>query len=113
MKALQKLAPIAWWLFRTAILLFFLARYAQAFLHVDFSSANFYISIIFLLSAVLLFIGGFYKNGNLARIGGLLLFLISIYEAYHNSSPLVGYAFSQYLLLSAIGLLFLTRKENI
>ncbi|HUX53751.1 MAG TPA: hypothetical protein VMV56_05015 [Williamwhitmania sp.] len=113
MKALQKLAPMAWWLFRIAILLFFLARYGQAVLQIDFNSASFYISAIFLLSAVLLFIGGFYKNGNLARIAGLFLFLVSIYEAYHNSSPLIGFAFSQYLLLSAIGLLFLTRKENI
>ena len=112
MKALQRLAPMAWWLFRTAILLFFLARYGQAVLHIDFSSASFYISTIFLLSAILLFIGGFYKNGDMAKVAGLVLFLVSVYEAYHNSTPLIGFAFSQYLLLSAIGLLFLTRKEN-
>lgn len=113
MKTLQKLAPMTWWLFRITILLFFLARYGQAVLHIDLGSAGFYISALFLLSAIMLFIGGFYKNGNLSRIAGFLLFLFSAYEAYHNSSPLMGYSFSQYALMAAIGLIFLTRKENI
>jgi|GEM_PF-836303 hypothetical protein len=113
MKALQKMAPLSWWLFRITILIFIFARYNQAIRQFDFNSATFYISALFLLSASLIVIGGFYKKGTLARVSGFLLIVVSAYEAYLNSTPLFGYTFSQYAMLCAIGLIFLTRKENI
>jgi len=113
MKFLQKHSPLAWWLLRTSILLFVVMRYIQSIKGLNVSSFMFYISLLFVVSSLMIFVGGFYKKGVLARVGGLILCLISGYQGFINIHAGLDYNLSMFALLASIGLVFLTRKDNV
>ncbi|WP_125869816.1 hypothetical protein [Williamwhitmania taraxaci] len=112
MKFLHKFASVAWWLLRSSILLFVVLRYLQPLRGMNFSSISFYVSLFFIASALLIFIGGFYKQGGLARAGAFLLCLVGGYSIFMNINSSLDYL-SILILLTSIGLVFLTRKDNV
>ena len=112
MKFLQKLSSVAWWLLRSSLLLFVVLRYFQPLKGLNFSSISFYIPLLFVASTLLIFIGGFYKQGVVARVGAFLLCIVGGYSIFINIHSSFDYL-STIILLSSIGFIFLTRKENI
>ena len=113
MKFFQKLSPAAWWLLRTSILFFVVMRYIQSLKGLNVSSFMFYISLLFVVSSLMIFIGGFYKKGVMARVGALILCSVSGYQGFINIHAGFDYNLSMFALLASIGLVFLTRKDNI
>ena len=111
MKFLQSLSKAAWWLLRSSILFFVIIRYFNALKGLNFRSISFYIALTLVVSTIMIFVGGFYKQGVLARVGALFLCIAGGYLTFVNIHAPFDYL-SMIILLTSIGFVFLTRKEN-
>ena len=111
MKFFQKLSTIAWWLLRTSVLFFIIIRYFDTIKVLNFRSYSFYIALTLVISVIMIFVGGFYKQGTLARVGALFLCIAGGYLIFVNIHAPFEYL-SMLILLTTIGFVFLTRKEN-
>ncbi len=112
MKFFQKLSPVAWWLLRASVLIFIILRYFNTTKTLNLSSASFYIALTFIVAAVMILVGGFYKQGTLTRVGAMLLCIVGGYLIFVNIHASTDYL-SLLILLTSIGFVFLTRKENV
>jgi uncharacterized membrane protein len=108
MKPLKGLYPIAAWLMRFAVVFFVLTRYWNTFTHFNMQSVMFYVSALFIVFTVLLFVGGFLHKSNLTVISSLVLILVTGYHAFLNIESKLDHNFAVYVLLGSIFVYFLT-----
>ncbi len=106
MKPIKKLRPLAIWLMRIAVLLFVLLAYHEEFTAFNFQSVTFYLSTVFLLFVILLFIGGFLKSQKLTVISALILILATGYHAFLNLQSGFDYNFGVYVVLGSVFVYF-------
>jgi hypothetical protein len=110
MKPLKNLEIVSLWLLRIGIVFLFIAMYGKSVDNLAFDNYRWVINMVYLLSSVLLFVGGFLKKSTLTIICGLLIAGISIYQMV----PIVADGrisffdptLFQYLTLTGLGLLF-------
>jgi hypothetical protein len=79
MKPITVALKVANWLFRGSILIFLVLFYYEKIIVVNFKNFNDVLVFVYLLSALLLFIGGFLSKPTLTIISGLLIFLCTLY----------------------------------
>ncbi len=79
MKPITAALKVANWLFRGSILIFLLLFYYEKIIVVNFRNFNDVLVFVYLLSALLLFIGGFLSKPTLTIISGVLIFLCTLY----------------------------------
>lgn len=108
MKPFKGLYPLAAWLMRFAVVFFVLTRYWNTFTHFNMQSVMFYVSALFIVFTVLLFVGGFLHKSNLTVISSLVLILVTGYHAFFNIESKLDYNFAVYVLLGSIFVYFLT-----
>jgi len=107
MKPVKLLRPLAIWLMRIAVLLYALLAYLEIFTTFNFQSVTFYLSGIFLLFTLLLFVGGFLKSSKVTVISSLVLILATGYHAFLNLQSGFDYNFGVYVVLGSIFVYFL------
>jgi hypothetical protein len=79
MKPITAALPIANWIFRGSILIYLLLLYFDKIVVVNFKNFGDVMYFVYVLSGLLLFIGGFLSKPTLSIITGVLLFLCTIY----------------------------------
>jgi hypothetical protein len=79
MKPITVALKIANWLFRGSILIYLLLFYFDKIVVVNFKNFTDVLFFVYVLSALLLFIGGFLSKTTLTIISGVLLFLCTMY----------------------------------
>ncbi len=79
MKPLKGLIPFAMWLLRLTIMLFILSVFFETVKTFSFHGIYYFVALIFVIAAGLLFAGGFMKQQTMTVFSGLLIFLLSIY----------------------------------
>jgi hypothetical protein len=79
MKPITAALPIANWIFRGSILIYLLLLYFDKIVVVNFKNLGDVMYFVYVLSGLLLFIGGFLSKPTLSIITGVLLFLCTIY----------------------------------
>ncbi len=79
MKPITAALPIANWIFRGSILLFLILTYYEKIIVVNFKNFGDVMFFVYVLSGLLLFIGGFLSKPTLSIISGVLLFLCTLY----------------------------------
>ncbi len=94
------------WILRTALFIFIFLLFIESFKTLNFSKKDFYISSIFILSGIFLFIGGFSSKHTLTVVSGALLTVLSIYKIFMVFSGTLNIAIASYLLVLAIGFYF-------
>lgn len=110
MKPLKNLELAALWLLRIGIVFLFIAMYGKTIDNWAFDNYRWIINMVYLLSSVSLFIGGFLRKSTVTIISGLIVALISIYQivpivADGNISFFDPTLF-QYFTLAGLGMLF-------
>lgn len=110
MKPLKNLELAAMWLLRIGIVFLFIAMFGKTIDNWAFDNYRWIINMVYLLSSVSLFIGGFLRKSTVTIISGLIVALISIYQivpivADGNISFFDPTLF-QYLTLAGLGMLF-------
>jgi len=112
MKPVKQLRLFAIWLMRIAALLYVILAYLEIFATFNFGSITFYLSGIFLLFTLLLFIGGFLKSSNLTVISSLVLILATGYHAFLNLQAGFDYNFGVFVILGSIFVYFLANGNS-
>jgi hypothetical protein len=79
MKPISAALPIANWIFRGSILLYLLLLYFDKIIVVNFRSFSEVMYFVYVLSGLLIFIGGFLTKPTLSIISGIVLFLCTLY----------------------------------
>ncbi|MBQ2025883.1 MAG: hypothetical protein II215_05390 [Paludibacteraceae bacterium] len=110
MKPLKNLEIVSLWLLRIGIVFLFIALYGKQVDNLAFDNYRWVINMVYLLSSVLLFIGGFLRKSTLTIICGLLIAGISIYQMV----PIVADGrisffdptLFQYIVMTGVGMLF-------
>jgi hypothetical protein len=113
MRPFRSASGLAVWILRAATFLLILSIYWTTVEQLNFKSFYFYIATIYTVFGALLFIGGLFSKHTITVLSGLILFIISIYEIFHfYQGSLLNSGLASYLLLSAIGLFFLSRGNK-
>jgi len=107
MKPVQILRPLAVWLMRLAAALFVLLAYWETFTLFNLQNVTFYVSAIFLVFTLLLFIGGFLRSHRLTVLSALVLVLVTGYHSFLILKSGLDYNFGVYVVLGSIFVYFL------
>jgi len=108
MKPFKILFNFSTWLMRLAVLFFVITRYWESFTLFNFKSVLFYVSLVFILFGILLFIGGFLKKERLTVMSSLILILVTGYHAFLNLQSGIDYNFAVFVILGSIFFYFLS-----
>lgn len=79
MKPISAALPIANWIFRGSILVFLILTYLDKIIVVNFKSFGDVMFFVYVLSGLLLFIGGFLSKPTLSIISGVMMVLCTLY----------------------------------
>ncbi len=107
MKPWTSFYDVAKWVLRIAILMVVFTKFYDTFMDFELNAFEFYISAVYVVFGVLLFIGGFLSKPNLTVISGLLLLLPSIYMAVKSFDGITE-TFALNVLLGGVALFFFT-----
>ncbi len=108
MRPFKRLFPLASWLMRFAVVFFVMTSYWKTFAHFNFQSVMFYVSAIYVIFSILLFIGGFLHKGNLTTLAAFILVLVTGYHAFLNLESKLDHNFAVYVVLGSVFVYFLT-----
>lgn len=108
MKPIKVLSPLATWLMRFAVAFFVLTTYWNTFSHFNLHSVMFYVSALFIVFGVLLFVGGFLNKGNLTVLSSLILVLVTGYHSFLNLESKLDHNFAVFVVLGSIFVYFLS-----
>lgn len=110
MKPITAALKIANWVFRGSILLYLVLFYFETIKVVNFSSFKDVLCFVYVISGLLLFIGGFLSKPTLSIISGVVLFLCTMYFMFtHFPNDFTRgelISFLVYLWPAGIGLYF-------
>lgn len=108
MRPAKNLFPLATWLMRIAVVLFVFTNYWEVFTFFNFKSVMFYVSALFILFSVLLFIGGFLYKSGLSVFSSLILILVTGYHSFLNLESNFDHNFAMFVVLGSIFVFFFT-----
>jgi hypothetical protein len=114
MKPIRNFESISKWIIRFAVAAYIISLYYSDFMTFNFKSAVYLVNLAYVISALLLFIGGFQKNAVLTIIFGLFVSLISAYKVYVSYSMygLFSPHVFLFLMLVGVGLLFASEGNS-
>jgi len=110
MKPWKSLSGIAVWIMRLSVVLFIYTRFFGIFMQFNLQERSFYIATAFLLSGLLLLLGGFLRQ-SLTVIAGLALVILAglqIFLQFNWITP----SLALWLLFGSVGLYFLTNGNK-
>ena len=110
MKPLKNIEPLAKWVLRISVLLVLGSTYYKQIQSFNYENIEYIINMLFLLTAALLVLGGMQKKPTLTLISAIFLTLISIYKIYGTyHGNFLQTSMYEYLMLSGVGLFFLSK----
>ena len=110
MEPLKSLIPLAKWLLRIAMGLMVYSIYFHTFREFDVKSVSWFLSLLALLFAVFLLVGGFMKKNSLTVVSGMILFLVSLLMIFMGDIDIQGVI--RNVPPAAIGFYFMARGNR-
>ena len=108
MKPFKSGAVIAAWLLRITILFFVYEHFFKGFPGFDLKSFTFYVHSLYILSSVLLLVGGLIQKPALTVLAGLVIFVLPIVQLIHFFPKDILSDIMLYLLPLSAGFYFFT-----
>jgi hypothetical protein len=112
MKPFKSLQFIAIWLLRIALLAVLFRIYFSSLSTLNFTNLSFYISVIMLLCAVLVIVGGLFSKPALTVLPGLIISLISFYKLIISFNGIIDSFLIEHLIPLAISFYFFTNGND-
>lgn len=112
MKPIKALFLFSNWLMRLAILFFAVMRYWETLTFFNYKSVMFYVSLLFIVFAFLLFVGGFLKKERLTVLSALVLILVTGYHSFLNFESGIDQNFAVFVVLGSVLFYFLSSGNN-
>ena len=112
MKPIKALLLFSNWLMRLAVLFFVVMRYWETLTFLNYKSVMFYVSLLFIVFAFLLFIGGFLKKERLTVLSSLVLIIVTGYHSFLNFESGIDQNFAVFVVLGSVLFYFLSTGNN-
>jgi len=112
MKPFKSGSVAAAWLLRLTLLWFVYEHYYKGLPEFDPKSFSFYLHAAYLVSALLLLVGGFLKKPAMTVISGLIIFILPVAQLIHGFPKDIMPVILIYLLPMAIGSYFFTNGNG-
>jgi len=108
MKPLKSLYPFALWVLRLAVIILVYLLFFNTVYAFDYKHLPFFVALVFIAGAALLFIGGFSNKHTLTIIAAFLLFISSAYRLIMTFSLRPDVHFASVFLIMGVALFFIT-----
>jgi len=116
MKPIKNLESLSKWLLRFAVAAYLLTSFFFTLKTFDFGNVNYLINFAFVLSAVLLFFGGFQKSQTMTIVSGIALAVLAVYKAYPLVDGINSLIYNSliyiYLTIIAIAVFFISKGNS-
>lgn len=115
MKPIKNFESLSKWTLRFALAAYIICLYLNEAKAFDFKSLNYIINVAYIVSAVLLLLGGLAKGATLTLISGAFISVISVYKMYLSFSVAGGFMYPAgylFLIIFGIGLFFLSKGNS-
>lgn len=112
MKPLKSTKGLVNWMLRLSLSMVFIWISIPVVLNVNLDSPDFYIALVELIFAGLLFIAGFLTKHTLTVLSGLVLFIIGIYLIISGWSSKLDALFFNNLLKTSVALYFVSNGNR-
>lgn len=110
MKPLKNLELTSLWLLRIGIVFLFIAMYGKMVDNWAFDNYRWIINMVYLLSSISLFIGGFIRKSTVTIISGIIIAIISICQIIpivaDGKISFFDPTLFQYIVMTGVGMLF-------
>ncbi len=112
MKPIKALLPFSRWLLRICVLAWVILQNMKTLQTLDVHSQGFYISLAFIVFAILLFAGGFSSKPGLTVISAIFLTLLFIYKIYLGFAPVVTETVVVSFVFLAVSIYFMSSANK-
>jgi len=109
MKPLKSAQPLAHWLMRIALSLYIILLFFSDLYPINLKSIQFYIALVSVLFAALLFVGGLLSKQTLTVLSGLVITAVFAYLFASSFSGIISHNTMLYLMPSILGFYFFTK----
>lgn len=109
MKPLKGILPVTIWLLRISVVIFAVTNFWPVIKTFSPNGVYYFAASAFFIFSVLLFLGGFTAKSTMTVFSALALFLITLYmlfDLYNGFSLQVFLAYSPFLFVTSVALLF-------
>ncbi len=108
MKPFKTGVVLASWLLRIMLAWFIYIQYFQSFTDFELKDFSFYISAAYMVSGLLLIIGGFIQKPAMTVVSGLIIFALPIVMLIHQFPGDLQSVLLTYLIPLSVGMYFFT-----
>ncbi|HDP54919.1 MAG TPA: hypothetical protein ENN24_04455 [Bacteroidetes bacterium] len=109
MKPLKSAQPFAHWLIRISLSLYIILLFLSDLYPINLKSIQFYIALVSVLFATLLFVGGLLSKQTLTVLSGLVITVVFAYLFATGFSGIISHTTMLYLMPSILGFYFFTK----
>lgn len=102
MKPLKGLTAFALWLLRISLVLFAISNFWNYITSFSFQNIYSIFAFLFILSSILLFLGGFWKKNTTTVLSALVMVAFSIYHLFDIYEGISLQMFTQYSIWTTI-----------
>ena len=110
MKPVKSLRTLSYWLLRLAAASIIYVQFFHTFIDFKIKELSFLIAALYVIFAVLLFIGGFLSSARLTVVCGLIILILSIVKMFLAGISI--YSIINNLTLASLGLYFLANGNK-
>lgn len=107
----KRFTGLASWLMRIAMVFVIIASFFDTFMAFEVKNLHFFIALAFLVFGALLFIGGFLSKHSLTVVSALILFGLSVIQAYFTFEGITS-TFAFWLLTGSVALYFVSNGNK-
>ena len=112
MKPVKALYPVSVWMMRIGLLLFAYAEFFKPFSQFHLDDLQFYIAVVFLISAVILLIADFLKDYTLVVISALAITGISVFNIIDRLDNRLNDSMVLYVVIASIAIFMMSKPKN-
>jgi hypothetical protein len=112
MKPLRSAKGLVHWLLRISLSAFFIFISIPVVIQVNLDSSIFYLSLLELVFAVMLFIGGFLRKHNVTVISGIALLIAGIYIIFSGWKSELDALLFLHLMIASVALYFVSNGNR-
>lgn len=107
----KRFTGLASWMMRIAMVLAIIACFFDTFMTFEVKQLQFFIALAFLVFGALLFIGGFLSKHSLTVVSALILFGLSVIQAYLTYAG-VTHTFAFWLMAASVSIYFVSNGNK-
>ncbi|MDA3952468.1 MAG: hypothetical protein PF485_02405 [Bacteroidales bacterium] len=112
MQPIKALLPVSIWLMRIGLLLYAYDEYFNTMTKFHLDDLHFYIAVLFLISAAIIFVTGFIYKATYTVLSGLVITLISAFNIIDNLEGGLDTTLIINIIIASLAIYFLSNPTS-